>query len=91
LTTHDGSHEEGCFGCKIRSLQWSPSATPSRRNTIAPRKPQNHWERGIAMAKPNMPLLDSGGNQIGLQELADRRPYVEEGLRQLKNAPAETA
>lgn len=86
-STHWGQHGDDCFGCKLRSIQWSPSATPSRRNNIPPRPPQNNWEKGIAKDNRGMPLLDKNLQPIGLQELADRRPQIEAGLRQLKNTP----
>lgn len=85
--THWGQHDDSCFGCKLQSVQWSPSATPNRRNKIPPRPPQNNWEKGIAKDHRGMPLLDGNGDTIGLQELADKRPQIEGSLRRLKNTP----
>lgn len=28
---HDGSHGDDCFGCRIKTVGFAPSATPSRR------------------------------------------------------------
>jgi hypothetical protein len=74
-----------CFKHKIRSIQWSPSATPSRRNNIEPRRPNNSWEKGIATDNRGMPLLNPDGTHIGLQRLADKRPQIEDSLRRLKH------
>jgi hypothetical protein len=84
--THYGQHDEDCFGCKLQSIQWSSKGMPWRNN-IPPRPLMNNWEKGIAKDSRGMPLLDSGGNQIGLQELADNRSRIESDLRRLKNTP----
>lgn len=84
---HDGSHGDTCFGCKIKTIQIAPSATPSRRNTIAPRAPQNSWERGIAKDERGMPLLDASNEPIGLHEMASNRGTYEARIRDLKNTP----
>lgn len=85
----DGDCSTGtpCFKHKIRSIQWAPSATPSRRNTIAPRTPNNSWERGIAKDERGMPLLRADGSPLGVKELANNRGHIEKRLRELKNTP----
>lgn len=85
--THFGQHEESCFGCKLATIQWSPAATPSRRNTVPPKPPQNHWEKGIVRDDRGMPLLNEKGSEIGLHELASNRSKIETALRDLKNTP----
>lgn len=84
---HDGSHGDDCFGCKIRTIQWSPAATPSRRNTIPPRTPNNSWEKGIAKDERGMPLLNEKGDPVGLHEMASNRGKYEARIRELKNTP----
>lgn len=85
----DGDCSTGsmCFKHKIRTIQWSPSCTPSRRNTIPPKAPNNAWERGIAKDERGMPLLDSNCEPIGLKEMANKRGHYERQLRDLKNTP----
>jgi hypothetical protein len=76
-----------CFRHKLRSIQFSPACTPTRRNTIPPRTPQNSWERGVATDSRGMPLLDSNCQPIGLKELANNRSTIEGALTDLKNKP----
>ena len=89
----DGDCSTGvmCFKHKIRTIQWSPACTPTRRNTIPPRSPSNSWERGIAKDERGMPLLDASGSPLGLHELASNRGHIEKRIRELKNAPPVTA
>jgi hypothetical protein len=85
----DGDCSTGvtCFRHKLRSIQFTPSCTPTRRNTIPPRTPQNSWERGVATDNRGMPLLDSNMEPIGLKELANNRSTIEGALKDLKNKP----
>ena len=76
-----------CFKHKIRTIQWSPAATPSRRNTIPPRTPNNSWEKGTATDDRGMPLLDGNLNPIGLKERANKRGLIDRRLEALRNAP----
>lgn len=57
-----------CFGCKIATVSISPKAMPSRRNNIAPRRPNNSWERGIHRHNDGVPILDDVGKPIGLKQ-----------------------
>lgn len=85
-----GCSEDGkslCFKHKLRTIQWSPSATPSRRSPVPPRTPDNSWERGVVKDKRGMPLLDKNLEPIGQAELANNRRQIEDGLRALKNTP----
>ena len=85
----DGDCDTGrvCFKHKLASIQWSPSAMPSRKNTVAPRAPQNSWERGIARDERGMPLLGKSGEPVGLHEMASNRGAYESRVRDLKNTP----
>lgn len=58
--------QPGCFACKIRSIQFSPSAMPSRRNEIAPWRPNNSWEKGVHRYADGTPIHDNHGKVIGL-------------------------
>lgn len=86
---NDGDCSSGtmCFKHKIRTIQWSPACTPTRRNNIPPRAPSNSWEKGIATDDRGMPLLGKGGSPIGLKERASRRGEIDSHLRDLRNAP----
>ena len=76
-----------CFKHRVRTIQISPSATPSRRNTIPPRAPNNSWEKGIARDERGMPLLDSSNEPIGLHEMASNRGTYEARVKELKSTP----
>lgn len=82
-TTHDGSHGPECFGCKIRSIQISPSATPSRRNNIPPAQGNNSWEKGILRDERGLPIR-RGGKVIPLKTAAAERHKIEADLRAMK-------
>lgn len=84
--THRGQHGEDCFGCKVRSIQFSPACTPTRRNNVPPPPPQNQWEKGVATDSRGMPYLDEKLNPIGLQHLADNRSKIEGQIRDLTNS-----
>lgn len=79
-----------CFGCHIRGVQFSPACTPTRRNTIPPRTPNNSWERGVPTDNRGMPYLDSNLNEIGQKTFAANRSTIETKVRELRNAPAPT-
>lgn len=80
---HDGSHGPDCFGCRIKSVQVSPAATPSRRNNVEPSKGNNSWEKGILRDERGIPIR-RGGKVIGLKEAAGQRHKIEAELRALR-------
>ena len=87
------SPRKGCFACKLLSVQWSPSCHPSTRNTIAPRTPNNSWEKGIVTQdRPGgtvMPVLESHNLEpIPIKDLGHRRHEIKDGLHKLRNAPS---
>lgn len=80
---HDvaGCDVEGCYKCKLASLQIAPSAMPSRRNDVAPRPGNNNWEKGIVRDAKGQPVIrPTTGKPIGLKELADNRHKIEREL-----------
>lgn len=83
--SHHGQHDKDCFGCKVKSIQISPSATPTRRNKIPPKvnRDSNAWERGIVRDSRNMPLLDKHLEPVGTKEYVHDRHKHEEGRRKL--------
>lgn len=84
MATLDDAHDEDCvcFRCKLRSIQISPSAMPSRRNKIAPRGGGNSWEKGVPTNSRGMPILDpKTGAPMGQARYAEMRSTVEEGRR----------
>lgn len=85
------SRVDGCVACKLASLQWSPSINPATFNSVAPRTPNNAWERGIVTSpRPGgteMPILESHNLEpIPIKDLSHRRHEIEGGLRALRNA-----
>ncbi len=80
-----------CFRHKLRSIQFTPSCTPTRRNTIPPRTPQNSWERGVATDDRGMPLLDKNLSPIGLKEAADIGSSLDSQIRTAKTPKTNSA
>ncbi len=73
-----------------RGMQVSPSATPSRRNTVAPRTPNNAWERGVPRDSRGMPVLNPDLTPMGAKQFAENRSRIEESRRRAHQAPAPT-
>lgn len=77
------------FREKIKSINISPSATPTRRNNVPPKvnPDSNAWERGVVRDSRGMPLLDEFGQEVGLKEYAqDRKKYKEGKAKTLQSA-----
>ncbi len=69
--------DEGCFGCKVNSIQWSPSATPNHYNSNPPPTPAPVWEKGELRDRRGMPLLAPGElRPLGVKELAANRSKI---------------
>lgn len=64
----------------LRSVQVSPSATPSRRNAIPPRRPNNSFEKGNRLDERGLPYLDRSGSPLKMKEKFDRRDYGAEKI-----------
>jgi hypothetical protein len=85
--SHDGSHGPECFGCKVKSITFSPYATPTRLNPRRPpRQPNPAWERGVPTDARGMPFLRKDGTPMGVKEYAENRHAIEEHRRRLHNA-----
>lgn len=81
------SCDETCFRCKIKTIQVSPSATPSR--TYRPQKglkEVNSWEKGIPLDSRNMPLIKKDMTPVGQKEYSEKRSQIEAAKRQLHNS-----
>jgi hypothetical protein len=86
---HFGQHGDDCFGCRIQTIQISPYATPSRlRPHIAPRKPENSWEKGVPTDSRGMPFLKTDGSPMGQKEFSEKRRLIDAHRRRLHNEPA---
>lgn len=92
---HWGQHGDDCFGCRVQTVQLSPAATPSRRNTVAPSEPKNSWERGVwTERRPGgfeMPVVKRDGALVGVKERADHRTRYEQGRDRARNDPQSIA
>jgi hypothetical protein len=88
---HDELHptmdEPDCRTCKLRSVQLSPAATPTKTKKFAAFGPKgnNSWERQIVTDDRNMPLTTADGTLIKNGDLAANRSKIEEGKRRLRN------
>lgn len=85
---HNCSGAEDCFGCKVKTIQLSPNATPSRRNHIPPKvnKESNAWHRGVVQDSRGMPLLNEKLAPVGLKEYSENRHKYDEGRRKTMHA-----
>lgn len=81
---HRGQHGESCFGCKVHSIQVSPSAMPSRRNNIAPARPLNSFEKGVLRDDRGYPVRRANGDVIGLHEYGSNRRQIDADLKAVK-------
>ena len=85
--THWGQHGDDCFGCKLQSVQFNPYATPGMlRPHIAPRKPENSWEKGVPTDSRGMPFLKTDGTPMGQKEYSESRSKIEAHRRRLHNS-----
>lgn len=84
---------DGCPTCKLRSVQLSPAATPTKTRKYGPvgMKGNNAWERTVVTDRRGMPILHPDGNLIRTKEYAENRHSIEEGRRQnAQAAPSST-
>lgn len=89
LGTHDGSHGDECFGCRIKSVQFSNACTPTRTPSKArPAGTQhNNWEKGVLRDERGMPVYRNG-QVIGLKEYAQDKRKIDAQLRAAKQGLA---
>ena len=67
--THDGSHEEGCFGCRIQTVSFAASAMPTRKVEATAHKAE---EKRMARDLPAYKRLRNEGLQpAGTKGAAD--------------------
>ena len=89
----EASHQSDCdcFACKIKTIQVSPSATPSRRK--ANQKPNlgnNSWEKGIVRDGRGMPHLNPGTLEpMPIKAYVENRHKIEEAKRKMAQGPQE--
>lgn len=85
------SSECDCFTCKIKTVQVSPKATPSRRK--ANQKPNlgnNFWEKGIVTDGRGMPHLNPGSLEpMPIKTYVENRSKIEEGKRKMQQSPSQ--
>ena len=88
--TDTTSHDEDCdcFKCKIKTVQVSPSATPSRRKSNQkPNLGNNSWEKGIVRDGRGMPHLNPGTLEpTPIKTYVEHRHEIEEGKRKMRQA-----
>lgn len=77
-----------CFGCHVKSIQWSPAATPTRRNHLPARRPNNSWEKGVPTDNRGMPVLDADMKPVGQKQYSENRTAIEAAKRRISNTPA---
>jgi hypothetical protein len=84
-------HPEDCFHCKIKTIQVSPSATPSRTRTYQQvKKDGNSWEKGIVRDERNMPYLNPGTLEpMPIKTYVENRHKINDAQRKAKHNPQE--
>lgn len=92
---------DDCFACKIRSIQFSPYATPSRLHPEhRPRREANSFNKGVIRDASGAPIHRDDGSVIGFHELTGNRSAIEREIRDKAeagragrpvNAPRDTA
>lgn len=91
---HPSMDVDGCRTCKLRSVQLSPAATPTKTRKFHPvgvPKGNNSWERSVVTDSRGMPLLKANGEAIRSKEYAERRHEIEGARRMLATAPVTPA
>jgi hypothetical protein len=81
---------DGCPTCKLRSVQLSPAATPTKTRKFGPvgkPKGNNSWERAIVTDSRGMPILHADGNLIRSKEYAEKRHEVDVSSRRARLRP----
>lgn len=75
--THDGSHGDDCFGCRIQSIQFDSRAMPTRRNDARPPGVAPSWEKGrVGETRADgsfMPYLTGDHKPLGVKQWQDQR------------------
>ena len=74
-----------CSGCKkvltpdemmtVSAKPVSKQGIPSQWNNVAPRRPNNSWERGVRRDERGVPFLDKAGNPVRVSAPFDKRDY----------------
>lgn len=85
-----GSHGRDCdcFKCKIKTIQVSPQATPSRtRKPQTEKKSGNSWEKGTVKDSRGMPYLNPGTLEpMPIKTYVENRHKIEENKRKALNS-----
>lgn len=81
---------DDCETCRLRSLQVSPAATPTKTRQIAPigSKNLNSWERGVKCDERGVPYLRSNGDQISVKEYGEQRHAIDALIAEKHRSPA---
>lgn len=91
---HPSMDVDGCRTCRLRSVQLSPAATPTKTRKFHPvgvPKGNNSWERPVVTDARGMPLLRADGEMIRTKEYAERRSSIEAARRVVANALTPTS
>jgi hypothetical protein len=78
---------DGCFACKVSTIQLSQKVTGHKPGGAPPQGPRNSWEKGIAQDHRGVPLLDRQGEPIGVKAYSERRHVFEAERRRLATDP----
>lgn len=88
---------DGCFACKVSTLQFDASVAPNHAHKPVPpkRAMDPAWERGVAGShRPDgtfMPYIDGSLRKIHVKEAGERRSEIAAMKSRLAQTPAATA
>lgn len=79
-----------CYGCKLATLQITPSSMPSRMHPEhAPKREPDSFARGVARDLNGVPIHRPDGSVIGFRELARNPKAITSEMRDRRNAGKE--
>lgn len=84
---HESDHQSDCdcFRCKVKTIQISPQATPSkRRKHQTVKKDGNSWEKGIVRDGRGMPHLNPGTVEpMPIKTYVENRQKIQEAKKKM--------
>ena len=86
--SHKDSRDCSCFKCKIKSIQLSPKATPTRTYRRQTRTPTpDPWGGAQVRDERGMPLLKANMDPITHKDYENNRTKYDQLRREMKASP----
>lgn len=93
-------HPDDCtcdtYGCSLRrkGVQLSPKATPNRRNSIPPRRPNVPGQPIVYQDRPGgfrMPIMTATGDFLRRKQYLERKHEIDDTLNRIRQTGTATA